>query len=80
MDTLCKDDPGCVKYYARCREAREQILAELAPYFFRISYVGSNVGGWTVIWYWGKRETGFASGKTVEEAIADADRKVFGGL
>lgn len=71
---------GNADYYAACREMRERIRSELEPCFFRITYVGNIVGGWTMIWYWGKRETGFASGKTVEEAIADADRKVFGGL
>ena len=76
----CENDPGCVKHYARCREAKEQILRELGSCFFRVSYVGLITGGWTMIWYWGKNETGFASGKTVEEAIDDADRKVFGGL
>lgn len=76
----CEGDPGCLKHYARCREAKATILLELEPCFFRVSYVGLICGGWTMIWYWGKNETGFASGKTVEEAIADADRKVFGGL
>lgn len=76
----CEGDPGCVKHYAKCKENRELIRAELEPCFFRISYVGMITGGWTMIWYWGKNETGFASGKTVEDAIADADRKVFGGL
>lgn len=66
-------------YYADCREARKEAEAELVPALFRISYVGNILGGWTMIWYWGK-ETGFASGRSILEMIASADRQVFRGL
>lgn len=73
-------DPGNLRYYAACRAAKEQIEAELGPAHVRVSYVGYIVGGWTMIWYFGKSETGFASGATVEAALAQADRLVFRGL
>lgn len=68
------------EYYARCREARDEATEELGPALFRISYVGNIVGGWTMIWYWGAKETGFASGRSIAEMIASADRQVFRGL
>lgn len=68
------------EYYARCREAKGEVEGELGPALFNISYVGNIVGGWTMIWYWGKKETGFASGRSIAEMIASADRQVFRGL
>lgn len=67
-------------YYARVREAKEDVEVELVPALFRIGYVGNILGGWTMIWYWGAKETGFASGRSIMEMIASADRQVFRGL
>lgn len=75
-----RNDPGNKRYYADVELARQQMRAELEPALFRITYVGFIVGGWTMIWYWGKNETGFASGRTIEAAIEHAERLVFRGL
>lgn len=74
------NDPGNERYYADCKAARQQAEAALSPAQIKIGYAGFLVGGWTLIWYWGKNETNFATGLTVEAAIRDVERQVFRGL
>lgn len=73
-------DLGCKRYYARMAEYRDKINAILLPVGGRVSYVGRPLGSILVIWYWGKAETGFASGDTPEAVVEGIYRVVFGGL
>lgn len=73
-------DPGCLRYYARMAEYRDRINAILLPIGGRVSYVGTTVGSLTVIWYFGKHETGFAGGRSPEDVIESIYAKIFGGL
>lgn len=73
-------DPGCKRYYARMKEYHDTINAILLPCGGRVSYVGKPMGSILVIWYWGKTETGFASGLTPEDVVESIYGKVFGGL
>lgn len=59
--------------------ALEEINAALAGAGVRIAHICPLLGGWNVIWYWGK-ETSFAGGRTAAQVIASIERQVFGGL
>lgn len=71
---------GCRRHYAEMKSVREKINAALLPCGARVSYVGMLLGKLSVIWYFGKNETGFAGGKTPEAVVDDIYGKVFGGL
>lgn len=73
-------DPGCLRYYARMAEYRDRMNVILLPIGGRVSYVGKPMGRLSVIWYWGKVETGFASGPTPEAVVENIYGKIFGGL
>lgn len=73
-------DPGCRRYYARMKEYRERVNALLLPAGGSVSYIGLSVGSLIAIWNYGKHETGFAGGRTIEALIDDISAKVFGGL
>lgn len=59
--------------------ARDELERRLGPAGFKFTSIVSLLGGWCVIWYWGK-ETSFAGGRTVDQVIASVERQVFGGL
>lgn len=73
-------DPGCKRHYARMKEARESINGALLPIGGRVSYVGSLGGRLSAIWYFGKSETGFASGSSELGVVESIHRQIFGGL
>lgn len=67
-------------YYAQMRRNREQINTALLPCDARVGYVGLCYGALNVIWYFGKKETGFAAGGSPEAVIDRVLEIVFGGL
>lgn len=73
-------DPGNRRYYAYMKSVREAINAILLPCGARVTYVGNTFGSLTAIWYFGKKETGFAGGETPEAVVESIFGKVFGGL
>lgn len=58
---------------------KRRILAVLGG-DFRLGLVWPLQGSVSLIWYWGKSETGFATGRTPEEAADRVLAQVFGGL
>lgn len=68
---------------SRTEDERKIVAAEiralLEPLGFKVSLVTPLLGGWNIIWYWGK-ETSFAGGATAEAVARSAERHVFGGL
>lgn len=74
------NDPGCVDYYARMRAAKDAMNAILLPSGANVTYVGTVFNSFNVIWYFGKHETGFAGGTTVEAVVENIFGKIFGGL
>lgn len=58
---------------------REELEYRLGGAGFRFTSIVPLLGGWNVIWYWGK-ETSFAGGRTCDQVIASIERQVFGGL
>lgn len=76
----CEGDPRCVGHYARMRDLREEINASLLPCGANVTYVGVLFGTLSVIWNFGKHETGFASGRTAEAVVSNIFAKIFGGL
>lgn len=66
--------------YEERREWRRRLEAVLNPVKVKLGLVWSLSGGVSVIWYWGKDETGFASGATPEAAADSVLRQIFGGL
>lgn len=76
----CENDPGCLKHYARMRAAKDAMNETLLPSGANVTYVGTVFGSFNVIWYFGKHETGFASGATVEAVVDNIFGKIFGGL
>jgi len=73
-------DPGNKKHYAYMNEARDRINAILLPSGASVTYVGGLFGRIMAIWYFGKKETGFAGGPTPEAVAQDVFNSVFGGL
>lgn len=62
------------------KSVRDELNTILVPLGFSpVVLCTPLLGGWNVIWYWGK-ETGFAAGRTAEAVAASAQRQVFGGL
>lgn len=59
--------------------ARAELESRLGPAGFKIASIVPLLGGWNVIWYWGK-ETSFAGGRSVDQVVASIERQVFGGL
>lgn len=66
--------------YEERKEWKRRIMEIVGPAGIRVSLVWQLNGGISLIWYWGKSETGFASGRTPELAAESAFAKVFGGL
>ena len=67
-------------HYAEVRNWKDRIEHILVPCQFRVGLVWALQGGVSMIWYWGRDETGFASGDSPESAADSAIRQVFGGL
>lgn len=59
--------------------AREELERRLGPAGVTFTSIVSLLGGWNVIWYWGK-ESSFAGGRTVDQVVASIERQVFGGM
>jgi len=66
--------------YVLMRERRERLNTRLLPYHARVTYVGGVNGGITVIWYFGKSDTGFAAGLTEDAVVERVLHHVFRGL
>lgn len=73
-------DPGNLRYYARMREHRDWLNSVLLPIGGRVSYVGMLNGSISVLWYFGRNETGCAGGRTPEAVLESIYAKIFGGL
>lgn len=73
-------DPGNARYYKRMREIRDALNSILLPLGGRVSYCGVCVRSITVIWFYGKHQTGWAGGHTPDAVLDDIYRQVFGGL
>jgi hypothetical protein len=73
-------DPGNLRYYARMTKIREALNSILLPLGGRVSYCGTCVRSITVIWYYGKNQTGWAGGPNPDAVLDDIYRQVFGGL
>lgn len=73
-------DPGNLRHYARMAKIREDLNAILLPLGGRVSYCGTCVRSITVIWYYGKHQTGWAGGPNPDAVLDDIYRQVFGGL
>ncbi len=58
---------------------RAELVRQLGPAGVTFTSVAALLGGWNVIWYWGK-ETSFAGGRTIDQVVASIERQVFGGL
>lgn len=73
-------DPGNLRYYARMAKIREALNSILLPLGGRVSYCGTCSRSITVIWYYGKHQTGWAGGPNPDAVLDDIYRQVFGGL
>ncbi len=71
---------GNADYYEEMRLIRNRINAVLLPCDLRVSYVGRCYDAINVIWWFGKKDTGFAAGSTPEAVIDRVQELVFGGL
>lgn len=67
-------------YYDRMRVIRDRLNTALLPYSIRVSYVGTLKGSITTIWWFGKTDTGFATGPSPEAVVDRILQHVFGGL
>lgn len=59
---------------------KRRVEAVLLPLNFRVGLVTRLFESVSIIWYWGANETGFASGRTPEDAADMAIKYVFGDL